>query len=255
MPHEAYHAVRHTLIGYRYGEVADLTAEMSILHITDLATLDRLLKGYDGSSTGGFSTDNVLAGSFAGVRGLSLAFRLPLQVYQMIELQERQPVVPNHANDQSRPAAWKGIWSAIAKLKHLCSLEISLDHDSEASWTLVNEAAILSPLLPLSHNSTISTTICLPSIPPQDTQQDTGSSARHILSMFNTRRFMRQRFFPEQRRDGTYGIIYEDDANNIFHDSGPSADELARTAEITMHVWLHGIGLDYLAMSEEFGGC
>ncbi|QLI74736.1 uncharacterized protein G6M90_00g107820 [Metarhizium brunneum] len=235
-----------------YGEVAGLIAEKSVLHITELATLDQLLKGDDDKSR--LFTDSILFSSFTGVRRLRLAFRLPLQVYKMIELQCKQRKFPPCPHNKLPSTMWKGIWPAIAQLQHLRSLDVYIDHDSEASWTLVDEATILSPLLPLCQHSHFSTTVHVPVLPPpQDTEEDSGSSTEDSLSLLDIRRFIRQRFFPEQRQDGTHGIVYEDDANNMFRDPGPSADELTRTAELTMHLWLHGVELDYLAMSRGLG--
>ncbi|EXU96586.1 hypothetical protein X797_010398 [Metarhizium robertsii] len=235
-----------------YGEVAGLIAEKSVLHITELAALDQLLKGDDDKTC--LFTDSILLSSFTGVRRLRLAFRLPLQVYKMIELQCKQQKFPTCPNNKLPSTIWKDIWPAIAKLQHLRSLDVYIDHDSEASWTLVDEATILSPLLPLCQHSHFSTTIHVPVLPPpQDTEEDSGSSTEDSLSLLDIRRFIRQRFFPEQRQDGTHGIVYEDDANNMFRDPGPSADELTRTAELTMHLWLHGVELDYLAMSRGLG--
>ncbi|KHN95743.1 uncharacterized protein MAM_06355 [Metarhizium album ARSEF 1941] len=235
-----------------YTEMADLVAEVSVLHVTELSTLDQLLQR-DHDNTWLF-TDSMFLSSFAGVRSLHLAFRLPLQVYKMIELQDKQSNVSTHPPNQLLPTMWKGIWPAIAGLKHLRSLDVYLDHDSEASWTLVDEATILRHLLPLSKRPHISTTVRIPKLPPrQDTDQDAGSSMEKSPSLLDIQRFIRQRFFPQQRQDGTHGIVYEHDANNMFGDPDPSADELTRTAELTMHLWLHGIELDYLAMSRRLG--
>ncbi|OAQ64372.1 hypothetical protein VFPPC_05651 [Pochonia chlamydosporia 170] len=233
-----------------YGEIASLTAEKCVLHITDLTTLDQLLNGDDKSPSGSL-IDSLPKTSFSHVRKLNLTFRLTLQDYKMIELQAKQPISLDHLTNKPPVALWMDIWAGIAKLKHLQSLHLYLDHDSQASWTLVNEAAILTPLLALSQNPNLRTTISIPALPPQDTQTNTPPLS---LSPLNIKRFTRQRFFTEQRQDGTYGIVYEDDANSMFHDPGPSADELARTAEMTMHAWLHGIELDYLAMDEDMGG-
>lgn len=248
--HHQIYVIRDVLIDHRYGEIASLTVEKCVLHITDLTTLDQLLNGDDKSPSGSL-IDSLPKTSFSHVRKLNLTFRLTLQDYKMIELQARQPISLDHLTNKPPAALWMDIWAGIAKLKHLQSLHLYLDHDSQASWTLVNEAAILTPLLALSQNPNLRTNISIPALPPQDTQTNTPPLS---LSPLNIKRFTRQRFFTEQRQDGTYGIVYEDDANSMFHDPGPSADELARTAEMTMHAWLHGIELDYLAMDEDMGG-
>jgi hypothetical protein len=237
--------------------MTDLLAEKSILHITDLATLEELLGGVSEPTPGNQLASSMPRGSFARVRRLRLAFRLPLAVYKMIELQVNLGKRIGDCLDHKPPAAiWMDIWPAVSKLKRLQSLEVYLDHDSEGSWTLVNETSILCPLLSNVENSRFSTTISVPTLP----LHEKGDAAEFIsidsLSTISVQRFVRQRFFTERRRDGTFGIVYEDDANNMFHHPSPSADELARTAEMTMHLWLHGIDLDYREMSQSLGsGC
>lgn len=254
--HAAHNIECRILTHYRYEEVAYLVAEKAVIHVTDLATLNVLLTQNDQSASGSNFTHSLPINSFSGVRRLRLSLRLPLQVYKIIELQSNQGM-PLHRL-QGPAAMWMSMWPAIAKLQHLQSLQVYLDHDSEASWSLVDEDAILSTLLPLSLNSNLSTTISMPALPqPKDTKGNSESSSDDSPSNFHIQRFTRQRLFTERRTDGSYGVVYEDDANSMFHDPSSSADELARTAEMTMHVWLHGIELDYCEMMSESlgGGC
>ncbi|KAG5980301.1 hypothetical protein E4U54_006817 [Claviceps lovelessii] len=130
----------------------------------------------------------------------------------------------------------------MTTLQHLQRIDITLDHDSESSWSCVNEHAILAPLEMFASHSQIHTTVHLPKL-----ASTKGNDTMHGLT---TRRFTRQRFFTEYRKDGSIGLVYEEDALKSLQRPGPDATEMLRAAELTMHIWFQGVDMDYVSMDE-----
>lgn len=214
--------------GGRYEDVVYLLADTRVIHINDITTLELLFNCSSRSS-------NLWTRAFFHARRLHLSLRLPPPVFKALAAKTK--AVP------SAPSSpWLRLWHNITRLPRLQRIDITLDHNSEASWSTVDEHAVLAPLQTLASDPAINTAIHLPNVaspPPHDA----------VLGR-TIQRFTRQRFFAEYRKDGTIGVIYEEDAYKSFRTSGPRAAEALRAAELTMHIWFQGVNVDYVAMDE-----
>lgn len=233
---------------YRFDDVAYYLAEKSVLHITDLPTLHRLQQSNASSPNKAF-TDESLTAAFKTVKSLKLTLRLPMSVYKALD--------PSPKCTSNSPAAtttiWTQSWTAISQLRHLTSLQIWMDHDSQCSWSLVNERAMLSPLTRLATTPGLTMTINLPSLLSRLTKPE-----RHFpeddekTAPFNITRYLRQRFFCERRKDGTFGVVYDDDAHRLFSFPGneePNPDQ-RELEDIDRWSWLGGIDMAEMSISE-----
>lgn len=215
-------------------------AETSVIHVDDLSTLDVLFDGKD-RSLSSLRPGHLLTKAFFNTRRLNLSLRLPPAVFKAVEANS----TPTGDARTSSPTSWFCLWPRIAALRHLRTVDITLDHDSQSSWSNVNEHAVLSPLRALASNPGIRTTVHLPRV---------TSSPFHTTSLgFAVKRFTRQRFFTEYRNDGSIGVVYEEDAYKSLHRPGQGSAEAVRAAELTMHIWFQGIDLDYVALDESPG--
>ncbi|KAK2593029.1 hypothetical protein QQS21_009283 [Conoideocrella luteorostrata] len=238
-----------------YQHVASLIAESSVIHIADIATLGFLLDAMDPPSNASSSLcpNRLFSNAFSSIKSLDLSFRLPRQVYTAIEAQSTQPNSTCTPNQKPSPATtWISMWTDLAHLKHLQALKITLDHDSESSWSAINEQAILRSIHPLttSPNPELHVTVHMPQVP----KTHADPPAHNLPSSFSISRFTRQRFFTERRQDDSVGIVYEEDAYKSFQIPGENVTETVRAAELTMHIWFLGIDLDYLAVEEPSDG-
>ncbi|GAB0134945.1 hypothetical protein EsDP_00003297 [Epichloe bromicola] len=227
-----------------FEDVACLLAETSVIHVDDLSTLDVLLDGRD-SSLFSIRPGHLLTKAFFNTRRLNLSFRLPPAVFKAVEASSTPARDAPSYPGTSSPTSWFCLWQCIAALRHLRTVDITLDHDSESSWSSVNEHAVLSPLQALASNPDLRTTIHLPRV---------ASSHFNTTSLgFAVKRFTRQRFFTEYRNDGSIGVVYEEDAYKSLHRPGQGSADAVRAAELTMHIWFQGIDLDYDALDESPG--
>ncbi|KAG6041221.1 hypothetical protein E4U41_005504 [Claviceps citrina] len=230
-----------------YDDVASLLADTSVIHINELATLDLLFDKTDSASSRPRSPGHLLTRAFSHARRLDLALRLQLSTLEAIAAkpQPTRAAPPSPDASPSPQSAWIRLWRNMTTLRSLRRVDITLDHDSESSWSGVDELALLGPLQPLASHPTTNTTIHLPkAASPTHAHHNDPSPGLPI------QRFTRQRFFTEDRKDGTIGLVYEEDAYKSFHGPGPRAAEMLRAAELTMHVWFQGVELDYAAMEE-----
>ncbi|KAG5983196.1 hypothetical protein E4U55_000537 [Claviceps digitariae] len=227
-----------------YEDVACLLADRCIIHVNDLATLDLLFDKRD-SSLRSSSPGHPLTRAFFQARRLNLSLRLPPSSFKAIEANEPPPAnaVPSSLSPSpsSPSTAWSRLWRNMTTLQYLQHIDLTLDHDSESSWSCVNEHAILAPLQILASLSHINTTVHMPKV-----ASTRGNGTLHGLT---TKRFTRQRFFTDCRKDGSIGLVYEEDAYKSLH-RGPNAADMLRAAELTMHIWFQGVDMDYVAMDE-----
>ncbi|KAG6002382.1 hypothetical protein E4U21_003142 [Claviceps maximensis] len=231
-----------------FEDVTCLLADTCVIHVSDLATLDLLFDKRDNSSCSS-SPNQVLTQAFFHARRLNLSLRLPPSVFEAIGSNEPSPTkaAPSSLspNGSDPSTTWIELWHKMTTLRHLQRVDITLDHDSESSWSHVNEHAILAPLQTFVSHSDINTTVHLPKV-----ASTKSNGTCHGLTI---KRFTRQRLFTEYRKDGSIGLVYEEDALKSLQRPGPGADEMLRAAELTMHIWFQGVDMDYVSMDDLSG--
>ncbi|KAG5973604.1 hypothetical protein E4U58_004767 [Claviceps cyperi] len=228
-----------------YEDVACLVADTSVIHVNDLATLDLLLfNRRDKQSRSSSSPGSLLTRAFLYAKRLNISLHLPPPIFQAIAAKKSPPTraAPSSPTVSSPSIAWACLWRNLSALSNLQHVNITLDHDSRTSWSGVNEHTILAPLQTLASRPHINTTIHLPKVASTN-----GNGTALGLTI---KRFTRQRFYTDYRKDGSIGVVYEEDALKSFHRPGPDAAEILRAADLTMHIWVQGVDLDYAAMDE-----
>lgn len=178
----------------------DFVSAIGDLQLCDLDTLRRLNSSFGRETiTGNQQTTSVLLDHILpSMKTLSVNLRLPLATCQVFETPTSSEAL------QPNLSAWTNLPRTISHLPNLNRLHIWLDHSDPSSWSLVNERAILSPLLSLQN---IRISINLPKLHPNH-----ESSERHFIDdcPFPIHRRYRQRSFAvNQVRNGVTTVEYQ----------------------------------------------
>jgi hypothetical protein len=113
-------------------------------------------------ASGRSCTSNLLGCVLPNLKELSISLRLSLATYEALE----------NAGDSGSSkslliSAWTELPFALDYLSRLRRLQIWLDHEEPCSWSVVNERAVLSPLVSLSSNPELDVSINLPKLHPK----------------------------------------------------------------------------------------
>jgi hypothetical protein len=160
-------------------------------HSSDLETLQCLMEPqYQGPSA------FVLAFSVVPrITRLSISLRLPLAFLRALEVETGT----ESSTETREDIAWRSLSDGIARLKRLKSLRIWLDHDEQDSWTMVNERALLSHLIPLSTLSNLKITLDFPKLHPKFETPDRHFTTASDPPPFPIHRRLRQRYHGMER--------------------------------------------------------
>lgn len=171
---------------------------------------------------------------FAGVKRVSITLRLPLATLKAFEDS------PNTGNT----AIWTSLFSALADLSELRTLQIWLDHDDEASWMNVNERAVLAALTPLSSKSSLDVSINLPMLHPGLESADRHFVPDEPAPAFSIHRRLRQRLFGN--KDGKNGHIVTTVNDFPFLTEADGFEEmpLQRLEELERRYWKSGMDVE-----------
>lgn len=149
-------------------------------YINDVVTLNRLFMTHaEGTGYGTDLSSEFLRHFVPNVKELHIVLNLPRSDYEGLE---RFPAPREIASSTSPStsdllkATWLRIPTAINSMHHLQKLNIWLDLNAPFSWSILNERAILSPLLPF-HNSPTNILINLPILHPKH-----ENPSRHFTS-------------------------------------------------------------------------
>jgi hypothetical protein len=184
----------------RYVDIVDFIMNVMVLHITDIDTLNCVMRRDEKSSI----SSNYFDVSFASVKRLHLTFRFPLAFYKILE----QLTTPSAAESSLNPNAhgvntglnsqitlWLQLYDVIAQLKKLSKLQISLDHDDKKTWSIVNERVILSPLTPFGSQTDFKFVVDLPKLHPHWEKPVRHFTADSSRPPFTVHRRLRQGYF------------------------------------------------------------
>ncbi|KZZ97550.1 hypothetical protein AAL_03514 [Moelleriella libera RCEF 2490] len=204
-----------------FQDIVNMMARQCTVHIAHLATMDVVFSGQK-SNPQMHQTyiDQCITTAFSETKDLDLMLRLPPSTYDDIARDLSRPdaplpLVPLH--QQTSPVVrWARVWPAIAALPRLRRLHLKLDHDSESSWLIVNEQAILlRPLFAFSAQPRVQIYLSLPEVTHEEPPVSSLRENTWVPVSLRLNRFPRQRFFPERRIDGSIGIVYEEDVRLI----------------------------------------
>ena len=208
----------------RCSEVVDLLARTALIHVTDLETLAcavGMMEDIPGLTTSHLSRD--VGTMLLGVTHLSITLKLPLAFFQSLE---RLPEEGEEASADSKPTPplsldverWSRLAPSLNQLKNLTHLYLSLDHSSPESWSLVNERAVLSPIIThlcaSTYPQSLNTTIVLPNLHPKFERKDRHFTTTPTLSLPSSQlqvqllRRLRQRYHSNENDNARcYGRV------------------------------------------------
>jgi hypothetical protein len=139
------------------------------------------------------------------VTRLSLVLRLPLEFYHSLDSSE-----DIESDMQSDITTWERLDSTLRALTKLKRLQIWLEHSETSSWSVINERAVLAPLIRLCNTQDLKIVISLPKLHPKFEQE-----ARHFTSEspapFHLHRRLRQRHHVCMNSRGYPEVIYKAD--------------------------------------------
>lgn len=127
-----------------YDEVSQFWGQIVRANVMDLQTLGELV------STEKAARPGVLP---RRVGELGLTLRMPLEFFRAFERQGED------AGAMRQVQLWKKMPLTLANLPKLKALRIWLDHTDAQTWSIVNERAVLAPLL--AHLSTTSAEVLI----------------------------------------------------------------------------------------------
>lgn len=238
-----------------FQDIVTMMARQCTVHIAHLATMDVVFSAQK-SNPQMHQTyiDQCITTAFSETKDLDLMLRLPPSTYDDIAADLSRPDAPLPLVLLGHPspvARWARVWPAIAALPRLRRLHLKLDHDSESSWLIVNEQAILlRPLFAFSAQPRVQIYLSLPEVTHEEPPVSSLREDTWVPVSLRLNRFPRQRFFPERRIDGSIGIVYEEDVRKSFQIPGPDCAETMCRADLAMHMWSAGIDGDYLDISK-----
>ncbi|KAH7413715.1 hypothetical protein DE146DRAFT_4051 [Phaeosphaeria sp. MPI-PUGE-AT-0046c] len=158
-------------------EVCDHIAQNANIVVTDVATLDALLRG----------------SLLRNAKSLEIIQSIPLHFIPAIEIRGTGWSVHELPKDQARDVAmdhakiWLGLGMKWQGLMSLSRCQLTIDPISAEHWWEINEAALLSPILPLVARREVDLTINLPSHAADDVS----------LPPFTILRFLRRWYYGE----------------------------------------------------------
>lgn len=211
IPYDKAHVPRHR-------DIITLLANGTKLIIADLETINSLNK-MAATPSKPFSIFSYI---ILPVTRLSLVFRLPLHFYHSVDRSEN-----TKSDAQDDVMIWLQLDSCLRVLTKLKGLQIWLEHGETCSWSVVNERAVLAPLIRLCKTQDLELSISLPKLHPTYEQE-----ARHFTSEslvpFHLHRRLRQRHHGRTSSSGRLEVVYKADFPFLldiidFHDR-PLAD-------------------------------
>ncbi|KAB5533485.1 hypothetical protein GE09DRAFT_1193330, partial [Coniochaeta sp. 2T2.1] len=195
------------------------------LYVTDLEILQHLSDLYSGSQNW-ISPYSVLFTEIQLLRSLDITLRLPFLLLRALGIKgvmqgtsvSRAAEMHTRESEREWVSAWMRVWSSLApRLPELRRLNIWLDHDDSKSWTVLNERAILSPIItsisPTTSDSLQDVTLSLPKTHPRYEHPE-----RHYLPSgpppppyVTIERLLRRMLHYEETRPGTFEVVYKPD--------------------------------------------
>ncbi|KAH5750103.1 hypothetical protein HBI88_243360 [Parastagonospora nodorum] len=215
-----------------YDEVSKFRWRNVALAITDLSVLEKL---------GSMEKDGLPGVLTHGTSELNLTLRMPFVFFQAIERPEE---------DTEQVRIWTGIPSTLANVLQWEGLSIWFDHADAQIWSVVDERALLTPLLAYLSNTVIKSTLFLPMLHPVYELPE-----RHLLNptIGNARvtRKLRQRWRGVVNCRGETDVVYRPD----YPYSVDAFDGYMTPGEA--EVWERGAwkdGIDVEAVAKEIRG-
>ena len=225
-------------------------AGMAVFNVTDLDTLGCLLQGVDTSSSRTSSASSFLTSVLPYIRKLNITLRLPLRICKALEnpVADSNPRSPpaggSTADWASQLTAWLQLCPTIAQLKELRRLRIWLDHNNQSSWSIVNERAILSPLMPLTSIPNLNISINLPKLHPYLERPDRHFGEDSPAPIFKIHRRLRQRYHGEEGSKGRFRVTYEADFPLLLDCPGFEDTPQAEIEELERSLWKKGVNVE-----------
>ncbi|KAH8722874.1 hypothetical protein GQ44DRAFT_774655 [Phaeosphaeriaceae sp. PMI808] len=188
-----------------FGEFVVAMFDTVAIHINDIHTLSMIVLNSDPKwirEPGRLLAPNLVdVAGVSEIKELHVTLRLPIAAYNELTTNNE-----GYSSSSFLVPSFLSTWSqlplAIERLRSLQRLRIWLDHDEPCSWSIVNERAILNPLVSLNRNG-FDVSINLPKLHPRwetPNRHFTDDSAPFLLPIH--RRY-RQRYHSILLSDGS----------------------------------------------------
>lgn len=251
-----------------YVDVAKVLVSDVTFHVTDLETLDHLAQSNSGSQTLS-SPYRILFTKAPLLRRLHITLRFSLPLFRAIAILAAVPtssdcpktghvnMPPFHTSVSECDGArkWLQVRPALARrLQGLQNLHLWLDHDESASWSLVNERAVVSSILASMSPDMIpglgTATVNLPMLHPRyevpDRHYMGGKAQPPAFALIDRR--LRQNHFYEETDSGAGSVTYAPDFPAMFElceytadsDFGPAMSP-EQVEEMERDSWARGV--------------
>lgn len=148
-----------------------------------------------------------------GIARLNITLRWPLQVFR--DLEKSPAAVPGRQEqaEQDSPIseAWTETGEILRNMETLTRLRLWFDHSEPSTWALVNEKALLDPLIAKLSKTTADITIILPKLHPLHEDEDRHFLENTHIGIFRLYRMVRQRWHSSEDDTGAVQVIYKPD--------------------------------------------
>jgi hypothetical protein len=229
-----------------YLDVIDFITNLAIIFVTDLSTLHCIIQQTQSTLSNPSAPLDYFAYILPLLQSLSITLKLPLTTFEHI-----QTITDGIAGDLAADTAaeWLKLCPALARLTKLRNLYIWLDHDSDKTWSVVNERALLSKLDASARSSAIRIMIDLPKLHPRYQCQERHSVEGCSPPPYTTQRRLRQRYHVIDTRYGGPRALYRPDFPLLLHLDPDSEDEhnekdLGKREEMEKRMWENGKDVD-----------
>jgi hypothetical protein len=193
----------------RYAEVIDLVTRTAIIHITDLDTLDSLGQG---SMTTISAHPSFFAATLSTMTQLIVTLRLPLRFFKALEREPQDAAITPGADPQPLDVnPWLRLGPTLDRLQNLTNLRMWLDYDEAGYWSVVNERALLDPLLIYMYENgrQLDVSIVLPKLHPKFEDEARHYVSAELPGRAQLCRVLRQRWWHD--KDSRYKVIEKRD--------------------------------------------
>ena len=214
----------------------------------DLDTLERVLQGPGSSSLEALTHSAYLSNALLRTQNLSIVLMLALKTHRIGPNSDGSTIARSSIYNA---VAWLQVSPAIAQLRKLRNLNIWIDHDSATTWTVVNERAILSPLVELAHTHTMNISIILPKLHPGYETPERHFTPHSPAPPFTLTRRLRQRYHGVDLGEGRFHVEYKADFPIMWEDDSDDSDDDLPTAEATERaLWKNGVDVEELVRKD-----
>jgi hypothetical protein len=181
----------------------------TVFNITDLSNLEHIAVWPIGTPP---ATSSYLSRMLEhGVTCLNITLRWPLEAYRTLENAVVAKGVVKEEQVSQVLEAWARTGERLSKLESLAQLRLWFDHADLSIWALVNEKALLNPLIVQMSGKTVNIVVILLKLHPLHEHEDRHFLDNTLGGRIRLYRMLRQRWHSSKDDNGAVEVIYKPD--------------------------------------------